>query len=87
MVQRVGTNICQQYVPTLFVDNNGTEGGYWYIHLLPKVASVMANILACHGHVGVRAIYLQTVSLHTVDIYKYPPSVLLFSTNRAGTYC
>ena len=27
-VQRVGTNICQQYVPTLFVDNKNTEGGY-----------------------------------------------------------
>ena len=27
-VQRVGTTRCQQYVATLFVDNNGTEGGY-----------------------------------------------------------
>ena len=24
----MGTNKCQQYVPTLFVDNKGTEGGY-----------------------------------------------------------
>ena len=28
-VQRVGTNRCQEYVPTLFVENKSTEGGYY----------------------------------------------------------
>jgi hypothetical protein len=87
MVQRVGINICQQYVPTLFVDTNGTEGGYWYMSTVCTYKQGRYILLTSIITQPLYSYYLQTGSVHTVDIYQYPPSVPLLSTNRVGTYC